>query len=78
MRAGFRAQPFAQTAMSGSAPYVRAAMVPRTCIRAQLAGLSGRVFGGGGFYMGGPRVGGSLGGIILLVLLILLLTGRLG
>jgi hypothetical protein len=46
MRAGFRAQLFAQAAMSGSAPYVRAAMVPRTCIRAQLTGVSGRVFGG--------------------------------
>jgi amino acid transporter len=37
-----------------------------------------RVPSGGGFYLGGPAVGGGLGGLILIVLVVLLLTGRLG
>ena len=36
------------------------------------------VFGGGGFYLGGPVIGGSGFGLILLILVILALTGRLG
>jgi len=36
----------ARSERAEAAPYVRAAMVPRTCICAQLAGLSGRVLGG--------------------------------
>ena len=36
------------------------------------------VFGGGGFYLGGPMIGGSGFGLILLVCLILFFTGRLG
>ena len=35
------------------------------------------LFGGGGFYAGGPRVGGSLGGLILIVIVVMALTGRL-
>ena len=36
-----------------------------------------RLFGGGGFYLGGPRVGGISVGSSWIILLILLLTGRL-
>jgi len=36
------------------------------------------VFGGGGFYLGGPVIGGSGFGLILLILVVLALTGRLG
>ena len=36
------------------------------------------LFGGGGFYLGGPVIGGSGFGLILLILVILALTGRLG
>jgi len=35
------------------------------------------VFGGGGLYLGGPRAGISLGGLILLVIVFMAVTGRL-
>jgi hypothetical protein len=35
------------------------------------------VFGGGGLYLGGPRTGISLGGLILIVIVIMAVTGRL-
>lgn len=35
------------------------------------------VFGGGGFYLGGPVIGGSGFGLVLLVLLVLYFTGGL-
>lgn len=35
------------------------------------------VFGGGGLYLGGPRTGVSLGGLILIVIVIMAVTGRL-
>ena len=35
------------------------------------------VFGGGGMYLGGPRTGISLGGLILIVIVIMAVTGRL-
>jgi hypothetical protein len=35
------------------------------------------LFGGGGFYLGGPLIGGSVFGLILLVLLVLMFTGKL-
>lgn len=31
---------------------------------------------GGGFYLGGPAIGGSLGGIILLILIVMLVSGK--
>jgi hypothetical protein len=34
------------------------------------------LFGGGGFYVGGPLVGGGLGTLILLVLIVMVVTGR--
>ena len=35
------------------------------------------VFGGGGLYLGGPRAGISLGGLILIVIIFMAVTGRL-
>ena len=35
------------------------------------------LFGGGGLYLGGPRTGVSLGGLILIVIVIMAVTGRL-
>jgi hypothetical protein len=35
------------------------------------------LFGGGGLYLGGPRTGISLGGLILIVIVIMAVTGRL-
>lgn len=35
------------------------------------------LFGGGGLYLGGPRTGISLGGLILIVIIIMAVTGRL-
>ena len=35
------------------------------------------LLGGGGLYLGGPRTGISLGGLILIVIVIMAVTGRL-
>jgi hypothetical protein len=35
------------------------------------------LLGGGGMYLGGPRAGISLGGLILIVIVIMAVTGRL-
>lgn len=35
------------------------------------------LLGGGGLYLGGPRAGISLGGLILIIIVIMALTGRL-
>jgi hypothetical protein len=35
------------------------------------------VFGGGGMFLGGPRTGISLGGLILIVIVFMAVTGRL-
>lgn len=35
------------------------------------------VFGGGGLFVGGPRTGISLGGLILIVIVFMAVTGRL-
>jgi hypothetical protein len=35
------------------------------------------LLGGGGFYLGGPRTGISLGGLILIIIVVMALTGRL-
>lgn len=35
------------------------------------------LFGGGGLYLGGPRTGISLGGLILIIIVIMAVTGRL-
>lgn len=35
------------------------------------------VFGGGGLYVGGPRAGISLGGLILLIIVFMAVSGRL-
>ena len=35
------------------------------------------VFGGGGLFLGGPRTGISLGGLILIVIVFMAVTGRL-
>jgi hypothetical protein len=36
------------------------------------------LFGGGGFYLGGPMIGGGAFGLILVICLVLFLTGGLG
>jgi hypothetical protein len=35
------------------------------------------LMGGGGLYLGGPRAGISLGGLILIIIVIMAVTGRL-
>ena len=35
------------------------------------------LFGGGGLYLGGPRTGIGLGGLILIVIVIMAVSGRL-